>query len=470
MTPDDAALATTIDAAPAVPKPAPARSAAAVAMLTGPIVPTLLRLAVPTLVVLIVQTMVGVIEAYFVSFLGTAALAGVALVFPILMLMQMMSNGGMGGGVASAVGRALGAGRRADADALVYHSVILAIGLGLTFTVAVLLGGRLLYSSLGGSNGALEAALTYSNIVFFGAVPLWILALLSAALRGAGDVKIPAAITFTGSLVLIPLSPVLIFGWGPFPAFGIAGAGIAVVTYYVVGAAILIRYVMSHSRAIRLRRARLEWRLFKDILGVGALSALSTVQSNLTVVLVTGAVGLFGSEAIAGYGVASRLDYLLIPLLFGFGSAGLTMVATNIGAGQAARAQRIAWIAAGMGAGVTELIGLGAAIFPGVWIGIFSDDATVYATGALYLRTVAPFYGFFGLAMMLYFTSQGAKRVAWPVIGGTTRLIVAGFLGWPLVMWFGADLHTLFVIVAAATILFGVVCGTAVRLIRWGAA
>jgi MatE len=80
--------------------------------LAGPVVPTLLRLALPTIVVLVVQTMVGVIETYFIGFLGTAALAGTALVFPVLMLMQMMSNGGMGGGVASAVARAIGAGRR----------------------------------------------------------------------------------------------------------------------------------------------------------------------------------------------------------------------------------------------------------------------------------------------------------------------------------------------------------------------
>src|SRR5882724_6679069 len=90
-------------------------------VLVGPITPTMLRLALPTIVVLVVQTLVGVAETYFVGFLGTDALAGVALVFPILMLMQMMSNGGIGGGVASAVARATGAGRHADAEGLVWH-------------------------------------------------------------------------------------------------------------------------------------------------------------------------------------------------------------------------------------------------------------------------------------------------------------------------------------------------------------
>src|SRR5882672_4859901 len=114
-------------------------------VLAGPITPTMLRLALPTIVVLVVQTLVGVAETYFVSFLGTDVLAGVTLVFPILMLMQMMSNGGIGGGVSSAIARALGANRRDDADALVWHAVVIAGAFGLAFTVAAIFGGPTLY-------------------------------------------------------------------------------------------------------------------------------------------------------------------------------------------------------------------------------------------------------------------------------------------------------------------------------------
>src|SRR6266581_4173475 len=143
-------------------------------LLAGPIVPTLLKLAAPTVVVLVVQTFVSVIETYFVGFLGTDALAGVALVFPVLMLMTMMSNGGIGGGVASAIARALGAGRKQDADALVLHAVVLAILFGLAFAIGVLGGGTALYRVLGGSGEAIEAALQYSRFVFGGAVFAWI--------------------------------------------------------------------------------------------------------------------------------------------------------------------------------------------------------------------------------------------------------------------------------------------------------
>src|SRR5580704_17403856 len=195
------------------PTPAPPRSEATRAtLLTGPIIPTLLRLALPTMVVLLAQTAVNIAEAYYVGFLGTDALAGVAMVFPVFMLMTMMSNGGLGSGVASAVARAVGASRKDDADALVFHAVILAIVVGAVFTLGTIKGGPLLYRALGGKGEALDAALKYSNYLFAGAIPVWIVNLQAAALRGSGNVKVPAMVTLVGALVLIPASPILIFG------------------------------------------------------------------------------------------------------------------------------------------------------------------------------------------------------------------------------------------------------------------
>jgi putative MATE family efflux protein len=437
------------------------------AILEGPVVPTLLRLGLPTLIVLVVQTLVGVAETYFIGFLGTDALAGVALVFPVLMLMQMMSNGGIGGGVSSAVARAVGAGRRADAEALLFHALVLAAGLGAVFMAGALLGGPALYRSLGGAEGSLAAALTYSNLVFIGSIPLWLVALLSGALRGAGNVKVPALVIFVGASVTIPLSPALIFGVGPLPRLGIGGAGLAVAIYYTGAALVLIRYLASPLATLRLRRSRLEWRLFRDILGVGALSAAGTVQSNLTVALVTGAVGGYAAQEIAGFGIASRLDYMLIPLLFGFGTAVVTMVATQMGAGQVARARRIAWIGAWLAFCVTEPVGIAAALFAPAWAGLFSADPTVIGTATLYLHRVAPFYGIFGLGMMLYFASQGANRVIWAFLAGTVRLVLAGLGGWIAARWFGAGLGTLFAIVAAALVLFGLISAAATVLDPW---
>src|SRR3954465_7846135 len=171
-------LPATASAQPAPPAVAPGIGPLG-GLLAGPIIPALLKLAAPTVVVLVVQTFVSVIETYFVGFLGKDALAGVALVFPVLMLMTMMSNGALGGGAASAVARALGSGRKQDANALVLHSVVLAVLFGLAFTLGVLGGGRVLYSALGGSGDAIEAALQYSRFIFGGAVLIWVVNLLT---------------------------------------------------------------------------------------------------------------------------------------------------------------------------------------------------------------------------------------------------------------------------------------------------
>lgn len=432
--------------APAAPPKAPP------GVLQGPIVPTLLRLAAPTVVVLVVQTLVGVLETYFIGFLGTDALAGAALVFPILMLMQMTSNGGIGGGVSSAVARALGAGRRKDAEALAWHAAVIAVVAGALFTAAAVLAGPALYAAMGGRGAALAAALTYSNVLFAGSIPLWIVALLSSALRGAGEMKVPAAIALGGAALLVPLSPALIFGWGPLPRLGIAGGGAAIVVFYLIAGWALVRYLRSPRSPLVLRPSPLASRYFAEILGVGLLSAIGTVQVNLTVTVVTAVVGLFGAGAIAAYGLASRLEYVLIPLLFGLGTAIVTMVGLNVGAGQPARAKRIAWTGAAIAFCVTEGIGLLAALFPRAWLGLFSQDAQVLELGTLYLHRMGPAYGAIGLTMALYFAGQGMKRVMWPVLAGTVRMGVAALLGWWVVVHLGAGLSTLFIVVAAGAV------------------
>ena len=431
-------------------------------ILRGPIVSGLLKLGLPTLVVITVQTLVGVAEAYFVSFLGTDALAGVAVVFPVQMLMQMMANGGFGQGVASAIARALGGKRRDDAVALAFHALVLAAVLGTAFMAAALAGGPYLYRAMGAEGGALEAALTFSNITFLGAIPFWMMALLAAVLRGSGEVRAPAIIAFTGAVVLVALSPALIFGFGPLPRLGVAGGAAANALFAAVSTIALLVYLRTRA-GLKLGVAPMRWRLFKDILGVGTLSAVSTIQTNLTVALVTGAVGLYGTAAIAGYGIASRLDYLLIPLMFGFGTASVTMVGTAIGAGDIDRARRVAWVAAAMGAVVTGVIGVTVAIFPTLWLGLFTSDPAVLATGTQYLRIVAPFYVFFGAGMMIYFSSQGAQRVLLPVIGGTARLVLAGLVGWYAAARFGLDLAALFAIVAVSHVIFCAVGSLSLR-------
>ena len=300
-------------AAPPFEMPAtPTMSARTWLLLEAPILPTLVRLAVPNTLVMLVQASVGIIEAYFIGMLGTDALAGVSLVFPPLMLMQMMSAGFMGGGISSAIARALGAGRRADANALVAHALIIALAFGLLFTVGALMGGQWLYTSMGGSGGSLAAALAYSNVIFAGAILVWLFNSLANIVRGTGNMAVPAAITCVGVAALIPLSLSLILGPGPFPRLGVIGGAVAVLLFYAAGSLALMIYLRSPEGVVRLAFSgiRFRWALFRDILRVGLIAALVTLQTNLAIAVATSFVGSFGAAAIAGYGTGSRLEYL----------------------------------------------------------------------------------------------------------------------------------------------------------------
>jgi len=446
---------------------APGMSARTRLLLQGPIVPTLLRMAWPNILVMLAQASTGLIETWYVSRLGTDALAGMALVFPGFMMMQMLAGGAIGGGISSAIARALGGGRRADADALVLHAILINLAFGLLFCALFLLFGPALYRAMGGEGGSLDAALTYSNVVFAGVVLVWLMNALASVIRGTGNMLVPSLAICLGVVLLIPLSPLLIFGYGPLPGFGIAGAGYAVLLTTVLTGAALAGYILSGRSLVRLTPGTLRKALFVDILRVGAVGAISTLQTSLTVLLTTALVGAAGGpDAVAGYGTGARLEYLLIPLVFGLGAPMVALVGTNIGASQRARALRIAMIGGGIAFVMTESIGIAAAIWPQAWLGLFGDDPRMIETGAAYLRLVGPTYGFFGLGLSLYFASQGAGRLMWPLISGTTRLAIAIGGGW-IALTLTGSLTWLFGALSLALVVYGVMQAVAIGSGVW---
>ena len=436
-------------------------------LLHGPIVPTLLTLAWPNLLIMVAQASTGLIETYFVAKLGTDALAGMALVFPAVMLMQMVSAGAMGGGISSAIARALGADRTEDADALALHAVIINVGLGLLLSATMLAFGEPIYRFLGGNGGELQAALTYSNIVFAGNVLLWAMNGLASVVRGTGNMLVPALVICGGVLLLVPLSPLLIFGIGPFPALGIAGGGVALVLFNAAGVAVLGWYVISGRNLARLRLMKLRWPMFRDILGVGAVAAITSIQTNVIIALATAMVAITaGANAVAGYGTGARLEYLLVPLVFGLGAPLVALVGTNVGAGQCERAIRIALVGGSMAFAITEAIGIAAALWPEAWLRLYSTDALVIEAGSAYLRVVGPLYGVFGLGLALYFSSQGAGRLLWPLVAGSLRMVVALIGGWLVLRWTGS-LPYMFAALAAGLVLYGLIVLIAVLSGGW---
>jgi Na+-driven multidrug efflux pump len=230
-------------------------------LLEGPIASTLLRLAAPNVVVNVVLIAVtATVDAHFVGRLGPEALAGLSLVFPLIMLMQQMANSSMGGAIASAIARAIGAGRHADASALVIHGIVIATGMAAIFASVLLIGVSAIYSLMGGAGDTRAAALEYSNAIFAGALAFWLLSTLTSVVRGAGEATVLAVVYLAAEALHIVLVPILMFGLGPLPPLGITGAGIATVASFTASSAVLAWYLASGRTAIRLslRAVRLE--------------------------------------------------------------------------------------------------------------------------------------------------------------------------------------------------------------------
>jgi putative MATE family efflux protein len=370
----------------------------------------------------------------------------------------------MGGAIAAAIARALGAGRREDASALAIHALLIAAGAGVLFSAVFLLGGPFLYGLLGGRGAVLSAALDYSNVIFAGALVYWLLGALTSIVRGTGQAAILAYVYVGAEILHIGLVPALVFGWGPLPALGITGAGLATLLSLIVGCVALGAYIASGRTALAPTRTswRLERRLFGEILRVGVPMSLMPVLNNAALATLTAYAGLLGVGSLAAFGAAVRLEYLLYPLNFGLGAAVLAMVGTNIGAKQFARAARIAWTAVGLSACVMAIVGAVAIVSPDTWMSFFSDDPALRAEAASYLAIVGFAYPFVACNTLMS-AFQATRQPQWPLLSMACRLAVVVIGGWIAVEVLHAGLVGLAVVTALGLAAWGIVQSVAFR-------
>ncbi len=438
-------------------------------ILTGNPLPILLRMATPNALAFLVQASVSMTEVWYVGQLGRVSLAAMAFVFPGLMLMQMLSGGALGGAVASAIARALGAGQTERAERLLWHAIVIAIFAATLFLSIYLLAGELLLRTLGARDEVLEQAMSYGAVVFGGCLTIWTAALLSGTFRGMGEMRFPAALMAGGGIAQVILSGTLVLGWFGAPRLGIFGAAISVVTIATLNSVIAIWKLSRGRQPVRLKwsAARLEWDLFSDIFRVGALAAISPFFSVSSIMVVNGLISRFGDATVAGYGIGSRLEFLLIPMVFGFGAAMNTMVGMNVGAGNVKRGEYIAAVGGGASAAITGIVGLTLAIFPEVWVGLFTDDPATLAAGASYLRISGWAFAFQGMGLSLYFASQGAGAVLWPVIANFVRFGVGAGGAFLCVSAFNLSVSWVYVCLALGMALYGIVTAGSIWLGAW---
>ncbi|KIN74213.1 putative cation efflux system protein [Sulfitobacter guttiformis KCTC 32187] len=440
-------------------------------MLEAPIAPTLAKLAAPNVLAMFVQAAQSIAEAYFASLLGVTALAGLALVFPLVMLTQMLSAGAIGGAISASVARALGAGDVGRAATLTLAAWIIAIGLAVTMAVLVALFGTSFFMMLGGGEETVAAATTYALVFFPGCVAIWLCNASLSVIRGTGNMQIPALLLLMVSVISIPLSGGFALGWGPLPALGMAGLPLGVILAFCIGAIFAIGYIALGRTGLSFQGTigRIAPDMFSDILSVGTLAAINTVLTTVTIIMMTGLVGRYGEGALAGYGLGARLEFLMIPVIFGIGAAMTAMVGANIGAGRTDRALLVAWTGSLAAAGIVGSIGLLLAIFPDLWLGMFLAPSNTAAldAGRSYFRIVAPFYAFFGLGLAFYFASQGAGRMLWPVISSLSRMVIALFGALLLTTHTGMGIDGIFTAIGCAMLVYGLIIAIAIQRGGW---
>jgi Na+-driven multidrug efflux pump len=423
-----------------------------------------LALAAPTSLLAVLQVAAQLVETGLAARQGTAALAGWAVLLPFALLLQQMSAGAMGGGVVSAVARALGAKRSDEAAALVLHALIIAVIGGLLFAIGLTVFARPMLTAVAGAAAA-DAATAYAWWLFgVGAVPAWLANTLASVLRGGGRHALAAR-----TLVLMWLVfPFVAWLLAEPMGLGLAGVGaaLALVSW---AAAIAMAVVVMRGGAgfVPTLKGRPTAALFKRILAVGAIACTLAAVANLTTILVTAQLRGHGVAAVAAYGIAARLEFLVVPLAFGVGSALTALVGRAVGGGDWSLARRTAWVGGLLSLGVTGVIGLSVGLAPLQFAQLFTGDANVASIAARALRFTGPAFGGFGLGMAMYFASMGAGRMKWPVIAALARISLAVGGGWWLANVAGMGLEGHFLGVALGITAYGVLTASSVRRGVW---
>jgi len=438
-------------------------------LLSGAILPKLLRFALPNMGAMLATALAAIAETSYVGTLGSPALAGMALVFPFVMFQMMLSGGAMGGGVSSAISRALGKGEPDRANALAVHAMWIALVLGTIYMVVMLAFSEAIFSSLGAKGEALAQAVAYSEVAFLGSIFVWLVNTLAAVIRGSGNMAVPSTTLLLVAIVQVALGGALGLGWGPFPPLGMHGVAAAGVLAYGAGAAYLLMHLtLGHAQiSLKVRATPFQRELLNDILRVGGVACISPLQTVLTILVLTRLVAQFGTEALAGYGIGTRLEFLLVPIGFAIGVASVPLVGMAIGAGNIARARQAAWMAAALATAILGAIGAVVAMAPDLWTGLFTQDPAVLTAAKSYFQWAGPAYGLFGLGLSLYFSSLAAGKAKGPVLAGTLRLVLVAAGGALLASWQTAP-WTIFALVAAGMALYGLSTVLFVKYTPWG--
>jgi len=250
---------------------------------------------------------------------------------------------------------------------------------------------------------------------------------------------------------------------------GIAGAAAGIVFGNAIAAVLLLNFLVNRCVELRLRMTRLRFEAapIVKLLKLGSLAAVNPISTTATVMVITGFVAHLGVDVLAGYGIGARLELLLVPMIFGFGAAATALVGVHFGANAIERGHLAGWTAAIYSAVLCGIVGGAVALFPGLWANLFTQAETVRDACRSYLQIVGPFYAFYGVSLCLYFASQGAGRVLWPVIASVLRVVVIVLGCISVASAPSASAAQFFWVIALGLAAQGLLTGAAIRLGAW---
>ncbi|WP_202707996.1 MATE family efflux transporter [Sporosalibacterium faouarense] len=302
-------------------------------MTEGNIGKTLRDLTIPMILGILGMVSFNLADTYFVGQLGTKQIAALTFTFPVVLVLNSL-NLGIGIGASAVISKAVGEKNRDKVVRLATDSLTL----GLIFAIIAMIIGELtiepLFTLLGADQGTIPYITEYMSIWYAG-VPFVVIPMIgNNAIRALGDTKTPSMVMMTSAGVNILLDPLLIFGVGLFPELGVSGAALATVfaralTFFVALYILIIREKVISLKVIKFKELIDSW---KTILFIGMPNAVAKMVIPIGAGIITGLIANFGTEAVAGYGIATKLEYFAICIVNALSSVMPVYVGQNFGA------------------------------------------------------------------------------------------------------------------------------------------
>ena len=440
------------------------------------------KLAVPNVCATFFAASTVIFDLWYIGKIGISELAGVAYIFPIYMLTSMLSNGAFGGAVSGATARAFGSKNITQAECIFRSAILIAI-IGAIIMMILFFSFSekfLIYYKV--DKQVSIAAITYGNLLLKGIFLIWLFNIIISVTRGSGNTTIPAIswlivlffhvlfatlnFNFDDRNILLTNSVSLLNGMLLFTS--LEWSAISLLSGYLAGIIFILGFYLfgNHSFSFKFHEI-FKLRGFFKLIKSGSLASCQSLMTIALALFCTTIIGMFGTNWTAGFGIAIRLELLLIPIIFGIGGALIAIVGANVGANKFKRAIHMTWKGTSFSVLIVGVIGLFFSIYPDLWSGLFTSDLQTKVTAKAYLNLVAPFYAFFALGLGLYFVCQAFNTLFWPVVGTFLRLFYVVIL--TLIFFYNnvASPYLLFFTMSSGLIIYGLFISLSLHFGPW---